>query len=62
MTNPFPTTEESTEADRLEQETPLLADSDEPVTPPEPPLEADEGDVLEQAMQVPDDEDYPPDS
>lgn len=62
MTNQYSTAANAEEADRLEQETPLISDDDEALPATEPPLEANEADVIEQSLQVPDDEDYPPDS
>jgi hypothetical protein len=57
---------DTAEADRLDQVTPVdaAAGGDDEIGRPRAltPLEADEGDALEQAIDVPLDDDYPPDS
>ncbi|WP_068163389.1 hypothetical protein [Rhodococcus phenolicus] len=48
------------EADRIEQATDVYDDdADDEVVPEEVPLEVDPGDAVEQALTVPEDEDYP---
>ncbi len=54
--------ESAPEADRLEQLAPLTSGDDEYAPPTTAPYEADEGDALEQSMEVPLDDDYPPDA
>lgn len=60
------TDSDAAEADRLDQDTSVdhAADAAETLAQVGPltMLEADEGDALEQAIDVPLDEDYPPDS
>ena len=54
---PDPAAVEAPEADRLEQQTPVEEDA-VPSPPTSTPYEADEGDALEQSIEVPVDDDY----
>ena len=58
------TDSDAAEADRLDQDTSVDEDAADTLAQVSPltTLEADEGDALEQAIDVPLDEDYPPDS